>query len=263
MEALWRTFFTSWRALPVAILVGLLSAGCSGGGDEGPPPGNEGPNAGRGFLSINTPTVDAAYTTDRPSIALAGNSFTPSGAYCPAIVGVLPANFNVTWSNESFGTSGSATPALNCFLIVQTVWDALIALNFGANTLVVTSSDGAGNVGRDTITVTRVPDTIPPSVALVLPADKATNVATGTNVVVTFSETIDPASITTTTIQLAAGANPPVAASLSLSDKTATLHPTNPLAANMSYIVTVTMDVRDLAGNPLAVPFTSSFATGP
>jgi len=253
------------RVCAPLLVLGLVACGGGGGGEQPPPP-NEGPNEGLGWIYFNTPTFDADYSTDRPSIELAGMSFTPDGAFCGFPVGGLPPNFSITWSNQSAGTSGFADSYFCVIYIQRTVWNANIGLNLGENRIVVTSSDGAGNIGRDTITVTRVPDTTPPSVASVSPVNNATNIATSAEVVVKFSEPMDPASIANTAnILLATGADPPVAATISYAffEATATLTPSSPLAAGATYVLTVTTGVRDHFGNSLAAPFTSSFTISP
>jgi hypothetical protein len=117
--------------------------------------------------------------------------------------------------------------------------------------------------------VTFAADTTPPTVSAVSPAATATDVAITTAVTVTFSEAVDPATITTNTVQLRDPANALVAATVSYSaaTQTATLTPTVALLANTAYTVTVKGGltdprVKDLAGNPLASDVSWLFSTG-
>jgi len=164
---------------------------------------------------------------------------------------------------------GNASRGLYCIAFVFVFWDAAnIPLAMSANSITVTAIDGAGNVGRDTIVVTRLPDTTPPtvvSVSLSRSGSGSTNIGRSTSVTVTFSEEMDQSTINETTISLKDGANPVIAPvtydSFSLS---ATLRPSSLLASNTTYEFTVTTEVQDASGgNALAVPYTFSFTTGP
>ncbi len=135
--------------------------------------------------------------------------------------------------------------------------------------------DAAGNALASTVTwsfttVAAPPvDTTPPTVTASSPPDGATGVATGSAVTATFSEAIDPASLTATTFALrtTVGGNT-VAAGVSWNAATrvATLTPAAALAAGTSYTATLvggTSDprIKDLAGNALISSTTWSFTT--
>ena len=86
------------------------------------------------------------------------------------------------------------------------------------------------------------------------------------NAVATFSERMNPATITTSTVELRNASNALVPATVSYTDstRTATLDPSAPLANSATYTATVkggAAGVKDLAGNPLAADFTWSFTT--
>jgi len=104
-------------------------------------------------------------------------------------------------------------------------------------------------------------DATPPTVQSVTPPDGASNVALNTNVVVSFSEPIDCTSVTTTSFTVAAAG--PVSGNIGCSGSSATFTPASALSPNTTYTVTVSTDVRDLAGNALAVAFTSSYTSVP
>ena len=135
----------------------------------------------------------------------------------------------------------------------------------GVNSIMVTASDVAGNVGRDTITVTRIPDTTPPTVVSVSPQNGATLVGINASVSVTFSEPMDPLSVSATTITLMDSANNLIAAAVTYDapGDEAVLAPLTLLAANTTYKITITTGVHDAAGNPLANLVASSFTTAP
>ena len=106
----------------------------------------------------------------------------------------------------------------------------------------------------------------PPTITRVAPADGATGVAASTAVAATFSEDMDPASLTTATVTLTRqGAASPVAAGVryDAGTRTATLTPAAPLAAGATYTARVrggAGGARDAGGTPLAADKTWSFA---
>ncbi len=72
-------------------------------------------------------------------------------------------------------------------------------------------SYNASNYWVDVVfTDTTGPDTTPPAVTSTAPSDGATNVAIGTAVTATFSEALDPATITTATFELRDAGDIPV-----------------------------------------------------
>jgi PA14 domain-containing protein/Big-like domain-containing protein/malectin (di-glucose binding ER protein)/ASPM-SPD-2-Hydin domain-containing protein len=116
-----------------------------------------------------------------------------------------------------------------------------------------------------------VADTTPPTVTGMAPPAGATGVGAGTNVEATFSESMNPATLTTSTFTLAkSGTGTPVAAVVAYdaARTTATLDPSASLEAGASYTATVkggTGGAKDTAGNALAADKVWSFtvaATG-
>jgi Concanavalin A-like lectin/glucanases superfamily/Bacterial Ig-like domain/Bacterial Ig domain len=111
-------------------------------------------------------------------------------------------------------------------------------------------------------------DSTPPTIATPQPAQGATNVSVGAAVSATFSESMDPATISTATFKLADGAGNAVPASVSYNaaTRTASLVPASALSFGTLYRATVeggTADPRakDVAGNALAADTTWSFTT--
>jgi methionine-rich copper-binding protein CopC len=102
------------------------------------------------------------------------------------------------------------------------------------------------------------PDVIPPTVVNRSPAAGATNTAIIGNVTATFSEPIDP---TTLSFALREPDNDVVPATVTYdaATRTATLDPNGPLAFLTSY--TATVSASDLAGNPMSAPASWSFTT--
>ncbi|MDH3436009.1 MAG: Ig-like domain-containing protein [Betaproteobacteria bacterium] len=104
------------------------------------------------------------------------------------------------------------------------------------------------------------PDTTPPVVSIVSPANGATNVPTTSTVSVTFNEAMNSSTINATTFTVTAGGTP-VAGAISSSGTTYTFTPSGSLATDTLHTVTVTTGATDVAGNAMAANFTSSFTT--
>jgi hypothetical protein len=105
-----------------------------------------------------------------------------------------------------------------------------------------------------------------PTVAAFSPAAGTNNVPVNSSATVRFSEAVDPASVTATSVKLTNGGSSLVPATLTYnaSTLTATLTPTSPLAFGSTYTIVVVggaQGVKDLAGNPVAQTVGSSFTT--
>jgi hypothetical protein len=122
-------------------------------------------------------------------------------------------------------------------------------------------------------------DVTAPAVVSTSPANAASGVAIGTTINATFSEPLDPATITTATFKVKAPGDLPVIGTVAfdLTNNTATFtrinhlstfvssHPTpaSNLEPNTTYTATLTTGARDLAGNALAANRVWSFTTAP
>jgi N-acetylglucosamine-6-sulfatase len=98
------------------------------------------------------------------------------------------------------------------------------------------------------------PDTTAPKVISTVPGANATEVASATNVTATFSEDMDSSTINVKTFKLfESGSITKLSATISYSASTdtATLDPTNPLRAGVTYKAVVTTGSMDIAGNLL------------
>jgi len=102
----------------------------------------------------------------------------------------------------------------------------------------------------------------PPTVVSVIPAGASTGICQGAVVSATFSKVMNPATITTGTFKLAAGAAAVTGTvALDSAGLVATFTPTNPLALNTSYTATITTGAQDQFGIGLAADFTWMFHT--
>ena len=148
-------------------------------------------------------------------------------------------------------------------------WNTASANN-GGHTLSARARDAAGNQTTSaalSVTVSNAAsDLTPPTVSATTPASAATAVSRTANITVTFSEAMDPATISTNTIELRDPSNALVAAAVTYSatNRRATLNPTPTLAALTTYTVTVKGGatdprVKDVAGNALSTSTIWSF----
>jgi hypothetical protein len=112
-----------------------------------------------------------------------------------------------------------------------------------------------------TTATTAALDTTPPIVTATLNANGATNVTINTKVGVTFSEAIDPLTVSNSSIMLRQGTSQ-VLGTTTYSGVTGVFAPASPLAYNTTYTATVTTAIKDLAGNPMASNYVWSWTTG-
>jgi len=115
--------------------------------------------------------------------------------------------------------------------------------------------------GCDDDPIKKNQDTIAPTVLTVNPADLAAVVPINTQVSATFSEEMDPLTLTTSTFTLNAGANP-VAGTVAYTGTMATFTPNGVLAGDTLHTARITTSAKDLAGNALEATFVWTFTTG-
>ncbi|MBI5465676.1 MAG: Ig-like domain-containing protein, partial [Candidatus Kerfeldbacteria bacterium] len=110
------------------------------------------------------------------------------------------------------------------------------------------------------------PDSSAPTISGTIPADSATGVSTIKPIVISFSEAMDPSTITETSVSLKLGSTV-VAGNLTYdpNSRTATLVPGYALTASSTYTIYVlggSTGVKDLAGVALATTLQQTFTTG-
>jgi hypothetical protein len=198
-------------------------------------------------VAITSPTGGATYTSPSAAITLSGTASDANGIAA------------VTWSNNR-GGSGTALGTTN--------WStSAITLQLGSNVITVTARDAAGNLSATTLTVTYSGDTTAPTITTRSPTAGATGVSAFAKVLVTFNESINPSSVTTTTVELRAPGNVlvPSTVAYNAASLTATLTPNTALNPSTVYTVNVkggtAPAVQDLAGNALAATSSWTFTT--
>ena len=103
------------------------------------------------------------------------------------------------------------------------------------------------------------PDTIAPTVTATNPPAGASDVAINPTLRATFSEAMDPTTLTNQTFTVA---GVPATVTYDVATRVVRLKPTANLAPNTLYTATISTSARDLAGIPLASNFSWSFTTG-
>jgi hypothetical protein len=200
--------------------------------------------------------VSAIFSTAMNAATINGTTFTLTGPGMTAVAG------SVTYAAGS--NTALFMPTAN--LAPSTTYTATVttgAQDLAGNAL------GAGAVPNPwTFTTGTAASTTAPTITLTNPANVATNVQLNTTVNATFSEAMDPTTLTTATFTLTA---PPgatlVTGTVSYAPATdiATFTPASQLAPSTEYTATLTTGAKDTFGNALAagpVPNPWTFTTG-
>jgi hypothetical protein len=103
-------------------------------------------------------------------------------------------------------------------------------------------------------------DTQAPEVSSVIPAPNATLIPVSDKPVVTFTEPVDAATVTSSSFTLKQGTTV-VAGNVTASGATATFTPSAALIGNTVYTVSLTTTIKDLAGNQMTASYSWSFTT--
>ena len=103
--------------------------------------------------------------------------------------------------------------------------------------------------------------TTAPTVTVTAPANAAADASIGNQLTATFSEGMDPATISTTTFTLMQGTTA-VQGEVTYSGVTAVFTPASDFLTNTVYTATITTGATDLAGNALASNYVWSFTAG-
>jgi outer membrane protein assembly factor BamB len=195
--------------------------------------------------SINVPTTTVITATFNEAVDPA----TVTAAKFTLKDGTTSISGTVTYS----GRTATFTPA--AFLTPSTVYTAKITTDV---------KDLAGNAMSSNYSwqfQTSAPDLTPPTVISTSPVNSATAVAVNSAITATFSEPVDPATITTTEFTLMNGTTP-VSGTVTYSGTTATFTLATPLAYGTLYTASISNGVKDLLGNAMAATYTWTFTTG-
>ena len=120
--------------------------------------------------------------------------------------------------------------------------------------MIILSCSSGGGGGGTTDTGTGTTDTAPPTLVSTTPTGK-TNVSVNSLFCATFSEKIDPSSLTSAHVYI-----PGVTTTMTSKCSSVCLNPTSELTYSTSYALTIS-DVTDTTGNVLVTPYTYTFIT--
>jgi Ice-binding-like/Bacterial Ig-like domain len=214
--------------------------------------GNSGATNGAADLPVNRSSL-VVFSEPMDPVTINATTLTLTGPGATPVVGA------VTY----IGTAATFAPAT--LLPPNTLFTATIkggaagAMDLAGNPLpsdyVWTYSTGA------------TPDVTPPTVTSMVPAISATGVVITKSITATFSEDMDPRTVTTATILVTGSglAVPGGTVVYNALSRTATFSPTSSLSSSTSYSVQIlggAGGVKDVAGNALASAFAWSFTTG-
>jgi hypothetical protein len=202
-----------------------------------------------------TSTVPADLATAVPLNQIVSATF--SKAMTPAtITATSPATFTLLAQGSTTPVSGLVAYAAIGNTLVFTPTTDLAQNTLYTATITTSAQDLAGDALASNYVWTFTTGTAPvigsPELVMTAPANNATNVPLNQAVSATFSEAMNPLTLTTATFYLTQGGTlVPATITYDAINFIATLTPTSNLNPNSPYIATVTTGATDLAGNPL------------
>jgi hypothetical protein len=191
-----------------------------------------------------------------------------------ALNSVSTANFSepldpLTITSSTFSLKQGTTTVSGAVTYSGLVANFTPSANLAANTLYTATvttgvKDLAGNPLASnyvwSFTTGAAPDITPPTVGSSIPVNAATGIALNSKPAVTFSEAIDPLTISATTFSLKQG-TVLISGTVAYTGLVATFTPAASLTAGTVYTVTITTGAKDLAGNALASNYVWTFTT--
>ena len=158
-------FFKNLRYLCLVSVIALGFITIVGTGGGGPTSSESTCPYSGGGIMIEYPTTEPTYTTIHGEICLSGSAFFSTEYSCPG----RETGVTVVWENETSGECGSAHSSAVYIWFFQWLlwghdWGDTIPLVEGDNHITVIAFDPSGKGGCDSITVTYIPDTTPPSI---------------------------------------------------------------------------------------------------
>lgn len=248
---------SSLRPWLAALLVGALAA-CGGGGGKDPilgfdpaPPAPPtvtavAPAPGASGVATNNALITADFSEPMASITGDASFVVSCAAPCVSPTGSV--------ALDSSNRIATYTLAGGTQLAADTTYTATVT---GARSLATGLAMTAPFVWQFSTGV--LPDTTRPRVALTVPATTSpgptAGTATNTAITAVFTENMAPASISAASFTLSCSAPcvaPAGAVTYVVGNRTAIFKPAAALAANTTYVATVTTGATDLAGNALA-----------
>ena len=244
------------NTLSLALLVGILATGCTdpvlgpdGIAVQAPTVTSVAPADGAVDVPVNTSMITASFSEPVDPATLNPETFSLACPLGTPITGTVAyaGNGNVA----TFSTSNALPANVTCTATLSTGVQDAAGTPLGAP-FVWTFGTGAA------------PDTTAPTVAAVTPPANATNVALNTLLTASFSEAMNPQTLTPVSFTLACPGGTPVTGTVAyaVNGNTATFSPAVNLPAGVSCTASISTGAQDVSANGLANPFTWSFMTG-
>ena len=177
-----------------------------------------------------------------------------NGSWCNSVtLGADGIIYQLFWSLlTAFNQSGKEVWSYSLFAVYPFTWTCPALGSDG--TLYIATSQRLYAFGPG--------DTTPPTISSVLPQNGATDVGVDIAITATFSEAMDSSTITASSFTLS-GSTVSGTVTYDSDTYTATFTPNANLEYGHQYTVTLSTDIKDLAGNPLEGDYTWSFTTTP
>ena len=151
--------------------------------------------------------------------------------------------------------AGKTTFAPDLPLMIGTLY--LATLTIGVTDL---AHNPLAEQRRWSFTTSAVLDTTPPTVLSTIPANNASKVDVSSPISATFSEAMDPLTVTDATFTVT-NKGAPVAGNVAVVGAIATFTPESPLVLDGTFVAKVSTAMKDLSGNALASPFSWKLST--
>jgi hypothetical protein len=231
---------------PLAIGLFLSVTGCGGGGSSGGgggPPSVSSVSPGAGSTGVPTNTsFNATFSGPMNPATITPTTFTLAGPGSTPVTGSTTADSDVATFRPSSALAGDT---LFTATLTRDIKDR------GGNSLAspFVWTFGTGVTADDT----------PPTVTLTVPAQGTTGVGTNTRVTATFNESMDPATITTSSFRVQGSTGTVTYAD---AGRTAVFTPDQDLLPSTQYTATLSTQNEDLAGNSLSSSYVWTFTTG-
>jgi hypothetical protein len=268
--------FQSIRPWLAALLLGALAA-CGGGGGRDEVLGFDSTPAAPPIVTAAPPTVTAVAPVNNAS-GVAVNNTVITAAFSEPMAAINGgASFTVACAAPCVSPSGTVTlDSTNRIATFSLPAGSTLAAGTTYTATVTAAKSLATGLALVSPYVWRfstgvLPDTTRPTVSITVPATTVpgptAGVATNTAITAVFSEDMAPATISAASFALTCAAPcvaPTGVVSYAVGNRTAVFTPAAILAANTTYVATVTTAATDLAGNALggnqaALPAASNY----
>jgi hypothetical protein len=212
----------------------------------------------RRHLLTTALVVGAMFSTG----ATCGSSDAPTYDVTATVTGLVGSGLVLGDGDATVAVSASGPLTVTAALPDGTSYDVVVVAQPHDPAQVCTVTNGTGTIhGADAADIAIACATTPAALTVVTttPADGATGVAQAVGPAITFSAAIDASTTGALTLTSAGGA---VATTIGAIGATVTITPTQPLAPQTAYTLTIGTGLRGAGGEQLAAAVVTTFTTG-